>query len=514
MSSYPYRAATALRPQQQGNPQISSPDSNNLDQSVPSAPAVGIPQTQVTVTDIDAEAHLFLLEDVYEEPDANTGAFQMQGPRLLWVPEAGRPYATDSSRVDEYIAKEEKRRERAANKGDQLRRNGLASGADDALKPTLAIQNGVPPKVEARRRAAAQKAINQYSYESSEDEANPTKRKYSRLERLKQTLARHEQPYGDIQKEDAVAPAKAFRGKGKQMAVEITEDAEQHSGDEERDAAAPAMTTRGSLKRKTTEILEDAEEQEPKRLRLDPSPIDLTEMGPTMSESAPSNVDDTLQEYQELMARPAPETEQLSPEDDPILTNDDDFPDFRTLRNNPERPDFGLSFKAGLEQAFAKEKKDQVYENSEVFFDARMDEDEDEELEREEAAAYSQGRPRVRRPRTVRPRATAAPRPQTSAQVQVQLPPGPPLRITRVYVAPKYSVMEYCMARILGTTCGFENGWVVRLFDQHMRGDGLALPIRSQESLLIVSATKPEEYFGTDPKGLEVATEVLEYFGV
>lgn len=208
------------------------------------------------------------------------------------------------------------------------------------------------------------------------------------------------------------------------------------------------------------------------------------------------------------MPRPAtaPENDETNPEDDPILAENDDLPDFQTLKNNPDHPDFGLSFRAALKKAFTKEKKDQVYENSEVFFDARMDEDEDKELAREIASARGNGRPRVRRPR-----ATAAPRPQTSAQVQVQLPS---LRVTRVYVAPKYSVMEYCMARILGTTCGFENGWVVRLFDRNMRGDDLALPVRSQESLATVSVTRPEEYFGTDPKSLSVATEVLEYFEV
>lgn len=111
-----------------------------------------------------------------------------------------------------------------------------------------------------------------------------------------------------------------------------------------------------------------------------------------------------------------------------ILTEDDDLPDFRSLKNKPEHPDFGISFKAALEQAFAKEKKDQVHENSEVYFDARMDEDEDEELAREIASAGRNGKPRAKKPRTKRARVTAAPRPQTSAQVQVQLPPSPTRR--------------------------------------------------------------------------------------
>lgn len=79
--------------------------------------------------------------------------------------------------------------------------------------------------------------------------------------------------------------------------------------------------------------------------------------------------------------------------------------------------------------------------------------------------------------------------------------------VTRIYAAPRYTVMEYCMAKILGTTSGFESMWVVRLFNEHMRGH-----VRSQQSLLNVSATKPEEYFGADPKSLDVATEVLKYF--
>lgn len=111
----------------------------------------------------------------------------------------------------------------------------------------------MPPKVEARRRAAAQRAINQYTYEPSKDEveaairvhANPKKRGNGRFEKLKQTVARLEQPYGD----------------------------------QEKDAADPATTFRGNGKRKASEISEDEEQQEPKKPRLDLPALDFSEMG-------------------------------------------------------------------------------------------------------------------------------------------------------------------------------------------------------------------------------------------
>lgn len=152
----------------------------------------------------------YSLADTY-----NTGAFTVWGPSSRDLPEESKPYATDASKLAKQVAKDEKRQARAVRKFDQLVRHGMVVGDRDRLKPLLALHD-VDSKERQRKRDAAQKLINQYVYESSDDEAeiqylskqSRAKPKQGRFLKLQQALSKLEQPPARIQNNDV------FRSRG------------------------------------------------------------------------------------------------------------------------------------------------------------------------------------------------------------------------------------------------------------------------------------------------------------
>lgn len=141
-------------------------------------------------------------EESYSGADTHhTGAFTVWGPETENLPEESRPYATDASRLDVNIAKEEERQARAMSKGNQLARHGLVMGDYDHLRPLLALPD-ISHKEQERRKQTAQRLVDQYVYESSEDDAAASqapndarkKPKKGRLVKLKQALAKLEIP--------------------------------------------------------------------------------------------------------------------------------------------------------------------------------------------------------------------------------------------------------------------------------------------------------------------------------
>jgi len=176
------------------------------------------PRPIPTIAEIDAETHHILpeeswfglefqnraapWEESYSGADTHTtGAFTVWGPGTVDLPEESRPYATDASRLDGNIAKEEEKRGRAMSKGSQLIRHGLVEGDHDHLRPLLALPD-VSHKEQERRKQTAQRLVEQYVYESSEDDAAASqppndarkKLKKGKLVKLKQALAKVEMP--------------------------------------------------------------------------------------------------------------------------------------------------------------------------------------------------------------------------------------------------------------------------------------------------------------------------------
>lgn len=176
------------------------------------------PRPIPTIAEIDAETHHILpekswfgpefqnraapWEESYSEADTHhTGAFTVWGPETVDLPEESRPYATDASRLDRNITKEEERRARAMLKGDQLVRHGLVVGDHDHLRPLLALPD-ISHKEEERRKQTGQRLVDRYVYESSEDDAAASqppndsrkKPKKGRLVKLKQALAKLDIP--------------------------------------------------------------------------------------------------------------------------------------------------------------------------------------------------------------------------------------------------------------------------------------------------------------------------------
>lgn len=176
------------------------------------------PRPIPTIAEIDAETHHILPEESrfglefknraapwkesYSGADTHaTGAFTVWGPETVDLPEESRPYATDASRLDSNIVKEEERQARAMSKGSQLIRHGLVVDHHHHLRPLLALPN-VSHKEQERRRQNAQRLIDQYVYESSEDDAAASqppnesrkKPKKGRLVKLTQALAKLEIP--------------------------------------------------------------------------------------------------------------------------------------------------------------------------------------------------------------------------------------------------------------------------------------------------------------------------------
>lgn len=172
------------------------------------------PRPIPTIAEIDAETHHILPEESWFGPEFqnraapwegnysgadthHTGAFTVWGPETVDLPEESRPYATDASKLDGNITKEEERRARAMLKGNQLVRHGLVVGDHDHLRPLLALPDVSRKEVE-RRKQTAQRLIDQYVYESSEDDAAASrppndsrkKPKKGRLVKLKQALAK------------------------------------------------------------------------------------------------------------------------------------------------------------------------------------------------------------------------------------------------------------------------------------------------------------------------------------
>ena len=130
----------------------------------------------------------------------------MWRPGTADVPEEDRPYATDASRLKYNIAVGEERQAMAVRKFEQLVRHGLVVGDHDRLRPILALPS-VSDREQERRRQTAQRVIDQYIYESSEDDATASnsldgqrkKPRKGRLAKLKEALAKHETPSGGSQ---------------------------------------------------------------------------------------------------------------------------------------------------------------------------------------------------------------------------------------------------------------------------------------------------------------------------
>lgn len=146
-------------------------------------------------------------EQHYSGADTHhTGAFTVWGPGSVDIPEDDRPYATDASRLIHNIAKGEERQARDRRKFDQLVRHGLVVGDHDRVRPLLAMPN-VGIREQERRRQTAQRLVDQYIYESSEDEGTAShlpndlrkKPKKGRLIKLKEALAKLEMPPGSPQ---------------------------------------------------------------------------------------------------------------------------------------------------------------------------------------------------------------------------------------------------------------------------------------------------------------------------
>lgn len=146
-------------------------------------------------------------EQHYSGADTHhTGAFTVWGPGTVEMPEEDRPYAIDAPRLNHNIAKGEERQARDIKKFDQLVRHGLAVGDHDHVKPLLALPD-VSIREQERRKQTAQRLIDQYIYESSEDDATASylindsrkKPKKGRLMKLKEALAKLETPPGSFQ---------------------------------------------------------------------------------------------------------------------------------------------------------------------------------------------------------------------------------------------------------------------------------------------------------------------------
>lgn len=176
------------------------------------------PRPISTFARIDAETHHILPEESwfgaefdsraapgeqhYSGADTHhTNAFTVWGPGTLVLADESRPYATNASRLDNNIAMEEERQARAIRKYDQLVRHGLVVGDHDRLRPLLALPS-VSDREQGRRKQTAQRLVDQYIYESSEDDAiasrligdSRKKPKKGRLVKLKEALAKLEIP--------------------------------------------------------------------------------------------------------------------------------------------------------------------------------------------------------------------------------------------------------------------------------------------------------------------------------
>jgi hypothetical protein len=137
-----------------------------------------------------------------KKPGGGTGASSMQGPDLASIADpklegkvpATLPHVTNSSLLDTYLAVEPERRDTAADKVDQLIRNGLAvtSSRYGTLKPLLALPGTLTKKQARKRRAASKKLVNNYEYQSSGDELGPKPK--VKFANLKHALSRLEQP--------------------------------------------------------------------------------------------------------------------------------------------------------------------------------------------------------------------------------------------------------------------------------------------------------------------------------
>lgn len=214
-------------------------------------PMMPPPRPISTIAEIDAETHHILPEESWfglefrnratfweaDYPMADThrtGAFTVWGPGTLDLPEESRPYATDASRLDSNIAKEDETRARAMRKGKQLIRHGLVVGDDDHLRPLLALPDA-SGKEQERRKQTAQRLVDQYKYESSEDDATsyhspndlrkkPTK---GRLVKLKQALAKLEMPTGGSQAGQQVPLTTSGADKLRTSSRDVTDEDDQ-----------------------------------------------------------------------------------------------------------------------------------------------------------------------------------------------------------------------------------------------------------------------------------------------
>lgn len=252
----------------------------------------------------------------------NTGSFTVWGPALKEMPEETRPYATDSSILDKYIAKEESRRPRPIQKFDQLVRHGLVTGDYDRLRPLLAIPN-VDAKEEERRKKAAQKLVNTYIYESSDDEVaaryepkpSKAKPKKGRLAKLKQALAKLERPPGYVEV-DRQTTVPSQRGQKRKTREAENESATYSDEDQRRPQSQPSSLRSFATQQDLSAMLASRKE--------DPRPT----LG------------------------------------------------FQRAMRDPSHPDFGMSFSAALEMAMAKEKKAKVLAMPDDFWDSGDDESE------------------------------------------------------------------------------------------------------------------------------------------
>jgi len=205
-------------------------------------------------------------------PAHGTGAFTMWGPDLASNPDlqgkfpARLPYVTYShARLDAYLAQESARREKVDNKANQLVRHGLATIHKlGNLVPLIALSETLPTKEAEKRHTKATKLINSYEYESSKDDMEDDPMPRIKLPALKDALNKRELPLGG-----ASTTAEAVtEGSRESLQSEATEGMSDVEEDVEQDEEQDDEEDAGEVEEDDGE----EEEQSPELSDLDDSP--------------------------------------------------------------------------------------------------------------------------------------------------------------------------------------------------------------------------------------------------
>ena len=159
-------------------------------------------------------------------------------------------------------------------------------------------------------------------------------------------------------------------------------------------------------------------------------------------------------------------------------------PGFVDAMRNPSHPDFGMDFTAALRLALAKEDKARVLAVPDEFWDSG-----DEDSEQSTIVFTPKRTTGIRLGQAARV-PLAKPSPQTR-----------PLHRNRTEIGAQreFDIVEFTVARTsqMGGL-DFRDARLVDIFNRIMQRDNPRRPIRSQASLLAISHTDPNEYFGQD----------------